>query len=188
MPARLPIHRLALFATMLAVLLSGCASLDNFSCDMHAQSARGAKPVTTYTPIESKPNAAAPYTLPAGSNAQVSTYNLTFRPGFTKPCTSIVLRKDVVIQRSDEAQVILSEIREFYAEDGTLITTATQDVSAQVKKSGAYLAVTPLPIPKSAPPGKYKIVNKLMFERRGDRRPAILIAKAEGFFYIIPPQ
>lgn len=182
------ILRIAPFMTLLAMLLGGCASMDNFSCDMHEQSARAAKPVTTYTPAEPKPNAAAPYTLPAGSNAQVSTYKLTFRPGFTKPCTSITLRKDVVIQRSGDAQVVLNEIREFYAEDGTLITTATQDVSAQIKKSGAYIAVTPLPIPKSAPPGKYKIVNKLMFERRGDRRPAVLIARAEGFFYIIPPQ
>lgn len=188
MPDRSPIRRFAPFVTVLTVLLGGCASMDNFSCDMHEQSARGAKPITTYTPVEPKPNAAAPYTLPAGSNAQVSTYKLTFRPSFTKPCTSISLRKDVVIQRSDDAQVVLNEIREFYAEDGTLIATATQDVSAQIKKSGAYLAVTPLPIPKSAPPGKYKIVSKLMFERHGDRRPAALIARAEGFFYIIPPQ
>lgn len=188
MPDRSPIRRFTPFVTVLTVLLGGCASMDNFSCDMHEQSARGAKPITTYTPVEPKPNAAAPYTLPAGSNAQVSTYKLTFRPGFTKPCASISLRKDVVIQRSDDAQVVLSEIREFYAEDGTLIATATQDVSAQVKKSGGYIAVTPLPIPKSAPPGKYKIVSKLLFERRGDRRPAVLIARAEGFFYIIPPQ
>ena len=188
MQDRLPIRRFAPFATMFVALLGGCASLDNFSCDMHEQSARGIKPVTTYTPAEPRPNAAAPYTLPAGSAAQVSTYKLTFRPGFTKPCTTITLHKDVVIQRSDEAQVVLNEVREFYAEDGTLIASATQDVSTQVKKSGTYVAVTPLPIPKSAPPGKYKIVSKLLFERRGDRRPAALVARAEGFFYIIPPQ
>ena len=83
---------------------------------------------------------------------------------------------------------MLNEMREFYAEDGTLIATSTQDISEQVKKSGAYIATTPLPIPKSAPPGKYKIVNKLLFERRGDRRAPVPIARAEGFFYIIPPQ
>jgi len=188
MPDRSPIHRFAPFMTVLTVLLGGCASMDDFRCDMHEQSVRGTKPITSYTPAEPKPNAAAPYTMPSGSNAQVSTYKLTFRPGFTKPCSSITLHKDVVIQRSDDAQVVLNEVREFYAEDGTLIATVTQDVSAQVKKSGAYIAVTSLPIPKSAPPGKYKIVNKLLFERRGDRRPAALIARAEGFFYIIPPQ
>lgn len=182
------IRRLLPLATVLGALLGGCASMDDFSCDRHEHSTRGVKPVTTYMPAEAKPNAAAPYTLPAGSNPQVSTYKLSFRPGFTKPCTSIYLNKDVVIQRSDEARVVLNEIREFYAEDGTLIATAIQDISSQVKKSGTYVAVTPLPIPKSAPPGKYKIVSKLMFERRGDRRPAALIARAEGFFYIIPPR
>lgn len=188
MPDKLLTYRCATLMTALSILLGGCASMDNFSCDMHEHSTRSTKPITTYSPAEPKPNAAAPYTLPAGSNAQVSTYKLTFQPGFTKPCSSITLRKDVVIQRSEDAQVVLNEIREFYAEDGTLIATATQDVSAQVKKSGAYIALTPLPIPKSAPPGKYKIVNKLMFERRGDRRPAALIARTEGYFYIIPPQ
>lgn len=188
MQDRLPVHRFTPFVTVLVALLGGCASLDEFSCDRHEHSNRGVKPVTTYTAAEPKPNAAAPYTLPAGSSPQVSTYKITFRPGFTKPCNTITLHKDVVIQRSDEALLVLNEIREFYAEDGTLIATATQDVSAQVKKSGAYTAVTPLPIPRSAPPGKYKIVSKLLFERRGDRRPAALVARAEGFFYIIPAQ
>ena len=188
MPERLTAHRFAPWLTVSVALLSGCAGLDEFSCDRHEHSHRGFKPVTTYTAAEPKPNAAAPYTLPAGSSPQVSTYKLTFRPGFTKPCATITLHKDMVIQRSDEAQLVLNEVREFYAEDGTLIATASQDVSTQIKKSGAYIAVTPLPIPKSAPPGKYKIVSKLLYERRGDRRPAALIARAEEFFYIIPPQ
>ncbi len=186
MQDRLPIQRFAPFAAVFVALLGGCAGMSNFSCDMHEQSTRDAKPVTTYTLAEPRPNTAASYALPAGSTVLVSTYKLTFRPGFTKPCTTITLHKDVVIQRSDDAQVVLNEIREFYAEDGTLIASAIQDVSAQVKKSGAYIAITPLPIPKSAPPGKYKIVSKLLFERRGVRRPATLVARVEGFFYIVP--
>lgn len=174
--------------TVLMVLLYGCASVDNFGCDVHEQNARNTKPITTYRPAPARPNAAPVYSLPAGSVPQVTTYKLTFRPGFTKPCTTVTLHKEVVIQRSDEAQVVLNEIREFYAEDGTLITSATQDVTTQVSKSGSYTATTPLPIPKIAPPGKYKIVSKLMFERRGERKPASLVARAEGFFYIIPPK
>ena len=182
-----PIYRAALVA-VLGVLVHGCASMDNFGCDVHAQNARTTKPITTYRPAPPRPNAAPAYSLPAGSVAQVSTYKLSFRPGFTKPCTTVTLHKDVVIQRSEETQVVLNEVREFYAEDGTLIATATQDISEQVSKSGAYTATTPLPIPKSAPPGKYKIVSKLLFERRGERKPASLVARAEGFFYIVPPQ
>ena len=182
------IHRTALSAILLTALLGGCASMDNFSCDMHETQARGTKPVTTYTLTDPKSGEAAFRSLPAGSIAQVPTYRIRFKPGFTKPCTTLTLHKDVVIQRSDEDNVLLNEIREFYAEDGTLIATSTQDISEQVKRSGTYIATTPLPIPKSAPPGKYKIVNKLLFERRGDRRAPVPIARAEGFFYIIPPQ
>lgn len=181
------IYRAAV-VTALGILVHGCASLDNFGCDVRTQNARAAKPSTTYRPSTPRPNAAPAYSLPAGSVAQVSTYKLTFRPGFTKPCTTVTLHKDVVIQRSDEAHVMLNEVREFYAEDGTLIASASQDISGQVSKSGAYTATTPLAIPKSAPPGKYKIVSKLFFERSGERKPASLVARAEGFFYIIPPQ
>ncbi len=185
---KVTIRRSTLCAIMLTALLGGCASMDQFSCDMHETQARGSKPVTTYTPTNPKSGETALRSLPAGSVAQVPAYKIRFKPGFTKPCTTLTLHKDVVILRSDEATVTLNEVREFYAEDGTLIATSTQDISEQVKKSGAYLATTPLPIPKSAPPGKYKIVNKLLYERRGDRRAPVPIARAEGFFYIIPPQ
>ena len=177
-----------LCAVMLISLLGGCAGTGQRNCDMPESQARATKPVTTYAPAGSRAGETAPRALPSGSIAQAPTYKISFRPGFTKPCTILTLHKNVVILRSDEANVILNEIREFYAEDGTLIATSTQDISEQVRKSGAYIATTPLPIPKSAPPGKYKIVNKLLFERRGDRRAPVQIARAEGFFYIIPPQ
>jgi hypothetical protein len=177
-----------LLVLLLATLLGGCAGISEFSCDMHESQTRGTKPVTTYALTAPKDSEAAPRTLPAGSIPQAPVYKLTFKPGFTKPCTTLTLHKDVVIQRSDDANVTLNEIREFYAEDGSLIASSTQDISDQVKKSGTYVATTPLPIPKSAPPGKYKIVNKLMFERRGDRRASVPIARAEGAFYIIPLQ
>lgn len=188
MKDKITIRRSALCVIVLTALLGGCASMDQFSCDMHEKQTRGSKPVTAYTLIDPKSDQTALRPLPAGSIAQVPTYKIRFMPGFTKPCTTLTLHKDVVIQRSDEANVMLNEIREFYAEDGTLIATSTQDISEQVKKSGTYTATTLLPIPKSAPPGKYKIVSKLLFERRGDRRAPVPIARAEGFFYIIPPQ
>jgi hypothetical protein len=182
------LHRMTLPAILLTALLGGCASMGDFSCDMHETQSRGTKPVTTYSLADTKSGEAAFRQLPASSIAQVPTYKIRFKPGFTKPCATVTLLKDVAILRSDETTVMLNEIREFYAEDGTLIATSTQDISEQVKKSGNYIATTPLPIPKSAPPGKYKIVNKLMYERRGDRRAPVQIARAEGFFYIIPSQ
>jgi hypothetical protein len=173
---------------MLTALLGGCAGLEERSCEMHEAETRGTKPVTTYTLTEPKPGEPAPRALPVGSVPMTPTYKLSFIPGFTKPCTTLTLHKDVVILRSDETSVLLNEIREFYAEDGTLIATSTQDISSQVKRSGTYVATTPLPIPKTAPPGKYKIVSKLLFERRGDHRPPVTLARAEGYFYIIPQE
>jgi len=178
-------HRLGLLLGAL-LLLSGCAALEERACNAHEERMRGVKPVTVYRAVAIKPGEAAPRVLPNGSVPMVTTYKLSFKPRFTKPCTSLDLLKDVVVQRGADSTVALNEIREFYAEDGTLITSSSQDISAQVSRSGIYMAVTPLPIPKAAPPGKYKIVSKLMYERRGSSRPAIQLARAEGYFYIIP--
>ncbi len=172
---------------VLLSMLSGCVTTNDFGCDMHESRMREAKPVTTYRAISPKPGQLAPRALPPGSTPQAPTYSMTFKPGFTKPCTTVTLHKDVVILRSGDNDLNLSEVREFYAEDGTLITSSAQNITDQVKHSGIYIATTPLPIPRNAPPGKYKIVSKLQAERRGDRRP-IPVARAEGFFYIIPPK
>jgi hypothetical protein len=168
------------------LLLGGCASLERRSCEAREASMRGVKPVTTYRAVMPAPSRPAPRNLPAGSIPMVSVYKLSFKPGFTKPCTTLTLNNEVVIQRGPGEDTVLNEIREFYAEDGTLIASNTQDVSIQVRNSGRYLTTTPLPVPSAAPPGKYKIVNRLMYERRGSGRPAIQIARGEGYFYIIP--
>lgn len=177
-------------ASLLVLLLSGllgsCASIQDFSCDMHESQSRGVKPFTTYTLIATPKGSREPEILPAGSVTQAPVYKISFKPGFTKPCTTLILHKEVTIRRSGEPGLVMNEIREFYAENGTLITTATQDISDQVKKSGRYIATTPLPIPKTAPPGKYKIVSRLMYERHGRRQAPIEITRADGAFYIIP--
>jgi len=41
-------RRSALCVIMLTALLGGCASMDQFSCDMHETRMRGVKPQTTY--------------------------------------------------------------------------------------------------------------------------------------------
>ena len=175
-----------LILLLIALLLGGCAGLQQNSCEAHEERTRGVKPVTTYLAVIPATGQTVPRNLPAGSVPIVTVYKLSFKPGYTKPCTTLTLHKDVIIQRSAGDDTVLNEIREFYAEDGSLITSSAQDVTAQIKNSGHYNAATPLPIPKTAPPGKYKIVSRLMYERRANSRPAIQIARNEGFFYIIP--
>lgn len=173
-------------AMLTLVGLTGCASIENFSCDMHENRSRGVKPFTQYQLQEPKPGQVAPRTLPTATLAQAPTYKLEFRPRYTHPCSTLTLHKNVVLLRSTDNDVVLTEIREMYAEDGSLITSHSQDISDQVRKSGAYIATTPLPIPKAAPDGKYKVVSRLMQERRADRRPAVPVARTEGYFYILP--
>jgi len=168
-------------------LLTSCSTVQNLSCDMHETRNRGVKPFTQYTYIEPKKGEVAARNLAAGSTVQVQTYKMQFMPRYSQPCTTLTVQKDVVLLRSPD-KVLLTEIREVYAEDGTLIATDMQDISSQVVKSGRYEATTPLPIPKLAPDGKYRVINKLVQERRGDRKPPIPLARAEGYFYILPPE
>jgi len=176
-----------LLTPILLAPLAGCVTTGELSCDIHESRTKQLKPTTTYEYVKLKPGQSAPRTLAGGSLPQVPTYTMKFVPGFTKPCTTITLHKDVMLLRSNDKGVVFNETREFYAEDGTLITSTTQNISEQVPRSGVYIATTPLPIPRNAPPGKYKIVSKLQAERRGDRRPS-QVAQTQGFFYIIPPQ
>jgi len=178
--------RISLVLILLAPL-AGCVTTEEISCDMHESRTKQLKPLTTYQLLRPSPGQTVPRTLAHGSLPQAPTYAMRFEPGFTKPCTTITLHKDVVVLKSNDKDTVLSETREFYAEDGTLITTTTQNISDQVLYSGRYHATTPLPIPRNAPPGKYKIVSKLQAERRSDRRTTP-VARAEGFFYIIPPK
>lgn len=178
--------RTAPLALLATALLAGCSGLQTLTCDMHETRTRGVKPFTQYKFQEPKPGDTAARSLPAGSTVQAPTYKMQFKPRYGTPCTTLIVQKDVVLLRSPDKDVVLTEIREVFAEDGTLITTHTQDISEQVLKSGAYVATTPLPIPKAAPDGKYRVVSKLQQERR-DRKPALPIARAEGYFYILPP-
>jgi len=168
------------------LVLGGCARLREASCVRHEESMRNTKPTTTYQALATEAGKPAPRSLPAGSVPQVTRYTVRFRPGYTEACNTITLYKDVSILRSATNDTILNEIREFYAEDGTLIASNTQDIPPQVQGSGNYLATTPLPIPRAAPHGKYKIVSKLLYERRGSGRHPVQIARGEGYFYIVP--
>lgn len=178
-----PTRLLPLFAAL--AVLAGCAGTSDSACERHEERTRGVKPLTTYKLIKPKSGEPGARTLPSGSVALAPTYRMQFKPPYVEQCRTITLHKDVVIQRSNDRDVELSEVREFYGEDGTLIASFTQDITDQVPRSGQYVATTPLPVPKNAPPGRYKIISKLLYERHGGRHP-VQIARAEGQFYIVP--
>jgi hypothetical protein len=78
----------------------------------------------------------------------------------------------------------LEEVREFYTDPGTLITTKTESVGDQFQVSGYYAAELPLPIPQKAPPGKYRIVSKLIMKTK-NKSKGIVLARANATFQVV---
>lgn len=122
-------------------------------------------------------------TMPKGARIAVRAYKVSSDSTRVAPCSQIELRKEVTLQRDSEARLTIKEAREFYAEDGTLIVRAVDDVSHQLARSGTYAARLALPIPLQAPPGQYRIVNKLLLET--DTQKSTLLASAGVTFSVV---
>jgi hypothetical protein len=170
------------------LLIAGCALFPpDDVCSQHERQTRDNKITTEYVlqqPGAGRPNPAT-RPLPKNLVAQVALYKMTFDTDRAQPCTDLSIRKELVLRRLDKAVLAFKEVREFYSPDGKLIATNTEDLSAQFVKSGSYRAITPLPIPRSAPPGRYRIVSKFLLETKGSKRPTLL-ARVDGSFRIVP--
>jgi hypothetical protein len=79
----------------------------------------------------------------------------------------------------------LKEVREFYTADGALIAAKTESITDQLRTSGFYSGNALLPIPEKAPPGKYRLVSKLMLKKKNSSR-ATLLAKTSVNFQVVP--
>jgi hypothetical protein len=187
MPARAvmlirSVGRTALVGTA-ALMASGCAALTDYGCRLHETRVQTLDQSTHYRRLSSSSQTDG-RPLTRTYPAQAPIYRLTLTSEKVPPCTMLSVRKEVVLARLNDRSLIFKETREFYAEDGTLITTLIEDVSAQLKESGTYRASFPLPIPRTAPAGKYRIVSRLTLERAGERR-MLPLAQAEARFQII---
>lgn len=121
--------------------------------------------------------------LPKGARVVVRDYQLRLDRGTVVPCGELHLRKEVALLRAPRSALVLKEVREFYAEDGTLIVRASEDVSAQLRATGAYGGGLSLPIPARAPAGNYRIVNKLFWE--GAKGKPVLLSEAVAKFRVV---
>jgi hypothetical protein len=180
-----------------ALLLSACAGFDvrdlfGDECSRYESRTKSARYNTLYKPApkpadakgDSRAKPGKP--LPKGVLAMVPVYKMSFDGDKIQPCSDLTMRKEIVVQRDESPDLIIKEIREFYAQGGTLITTNAEDISEQLAASGTYQAVTPLPIPRNAPSGKYRIVSKLTVESKTGKKVQQL-ARVEGQFYVVPP-
>jgi hypothetical protein len=164
--------------------LSGCAGLSDYACTLQESRAQ-ASDLSTHYRYSAPPEGGGQ--LPRGTPVKATHYTVAFNVERIEPCTTLSIIKELTLLRGADSDILIKETREFYAEDGTLITSHSEDLTSQLGTSGHYTAVTPLPIPRAAPAGRYLIISRLTMERKGDKRTQLLSA-AEASFRIIPRQ
>ncbi|MFQ5935873.1 MAG: hypothetical protein ACE5LB_05665 [Acidiferrobacterales bacterium] len=180
-------------ATLLALatfgLLASAGTVDaSLSCKIYAWRSTALHYRTTYEYSNEQTTAVQKQYKPLpkkGVYAVVRVYEIETVARETKPCRNLAVKKRLYLQRRDNPEFVLREINEFYAEDGTLITTNTQLLTEQLQRSGYYVASDPLPIPEDAPPGRYLLVSKLVLTKKG-RSAAFLLAEAKTEYEILP--
>ncbi len=164
------------------LVLSGCVTAPEDECQVQAANARKLD-LTTHYHLAAPTLTFGP--LPRGALAEATLYRISINEKQVRPCQNIMIHKELYLRRNRQPNLIFKETREFYAEDGTLIATNTEDLSNQHRGSGLYASQTPLPIPRTAPPGNYLIVSKLALQRRGDWHN-FLLGRTEVTFRILP--
>ncbi len=120
-----------------------------------------------------------------GVYAVVRLYEIEPETAEIQPCRNLTINKRLFLQRKDDPEFVLREHSEFYAEDGTLIVSNTQDLTQQLLHSGYYIAADELPIPEDAPPGRYRLVTKLVLSKKG-QTAVFVLASAEVRYRILP--
>ena len=78
--------------------------------------------------------------------ARATRYVMTTDRKKTNPCDTLTVNKELALLRKDDPRFLFTEINEYYAADGTLITKNTQEVTGQLSRSGRYIASDHLPI------------------------------------------
>ncbi|BAV33450.1 hypothetical protein SCL_1137 [Sulfuricaulis limicola] len=171
----------------LGLLASGCATFQKEGCAQFEERQDDADYATQYRYSDSDSETAAGNfkSLPRGKNAVVRSYKMHIEPVKIKPCRHLTIRKEIYLQRTTKANLILEEVREFYAGNDMLITTKIESVGSQLRTTGYYASNSLLPIPETAPPGKYRIVSKLMLKTKNGSRP-VQLAKTSVNFQILP--
>ncbi len=177
--------KLPLLVGATCLLLSGCLSLREETCADFENNRKQLDYTTQYDFLEHESDSAAQNfkRLPRDTIAAVRLYKMRVEPDKTKPCHHLTLHKEIYLQRQSKSKIELEEIREFYTAKGVLIATKTESVSDQLKTTGYYLGDTLLPVPKNAPPGRYRVVSKLVLKNK-DKTKSILLSKATTSFQV----
>jgi hypothetical protein len=173
----------------LSLIASGCATIREETCEQFEESRKDTDYSTQYQFSESDSETAARNfkPLPSGANAAVRLYRIHLDSPKVKPCRHLTIRKEIYLQQSARLNRTLEEVREIYTSDGTLIATKTESIGDRLRTSGYYTGDTKLPIPESAPLGKYRIVSKLVL-KTNKKSKAIVLAKTSASFQVLSRQ
>lgn len=163
--------RIVLLGTLAATLAACAAPQPAVNCNARPEG-------TPYSAVETE----AP--LPKTARTAVQSYRWIAQSQKLGPCGVLAIKKELIVTREANARSVIKEIREFYADDGTLIVRHVEDVSKQVTRSGEYRGSLALPIPQAAPPGRYRIVSRLMLEPPSDKPPTTL-AQTTTLFQVV---
>ena len=176
-------HRLAFILAGCVLMISGCAGFREMSCAQFEENRKEADYTTQYHFQESESETAASNfkSLPKGSSAAVRLYKIRVDTPKIKPCSNLALYKEFYLQRKTGRSLALEEVREFYTADGALIATKVEAIGNQLRTSGYYSGDTILPIPEKAPPGKYRIVSKLVLKNKNGSHPTLLAKTSVNF-------
>jgi hypothetical protein len=182
-----PGYRLAFILAGCVLLISGCASLGGMSCAQFEQANQEADYTTHYHLLEPETKTVTRHLppLPRGAAAVVHVYEMRVDPYTTKSCNHLRLHKEIHLQRRGGGGWQLEETREFYTISGTLIATRTESVGRQLQRSGFYAGSALLPIPEKAPPGRYRVVSKLVL-KSGSKSRGTVLARTSASFQVVP--
>jgi hypothetical protein len=168
-------------------LLAGCASLFAPNCQKFEQSRKDTDYATHYafSDSDSKKKAAEFKSL-GKAPAAAPLYRIRLNTADVQPCTHLKLTKELFVQRNPGHGDVIEETREFFSGGGKLIATKKEVITDQLPATGYYSTTVPLPIPESAPPGKYRLASRLTIKPKGNAREMLVLARASADFSIAP--
>jgi hypothetical protein len=165
------------------LVLAGCAATaprENLCADYDSR-VKNMRTTTTYARTDEPVSVAGK----SGRLVSVTDFHLSSKESTVRPCQVLVLNKQLVLHAQNPAKLPITEVREFYAENGTLITTRSDSLRGQFPTAGQYKGEAAIPIPPGAPAGKYRVLVRLTSDGAGGRK-GVNLATAETRFVILP--
>lgn len=165
--------------------LGGCATVPRTSCELFEQVRASIDYDTVYRYIDAETRQAASF-IGAATKQRVAAHWYTLRVSHARirPCDHLYLVKDLYLRRPAGGALALYEQRDFYTARGQLIATKREDVTRQLRTAGFYSASVPLPIPRNAPAGLYRVVTRLIAKTANRAEEELATASAD--FRVVP--